>query len=64
MLSINLKMALVLLLMQNSCSSFDVELAKQLLSDATKVFIRQKQECQRAGGTAIFISQEEKITCR
>ena len=63
MFSVNLKIALVVLLMQKSCSSFDVELAKHLLIKSTQVFSRQDSDCRSSGGIALFINPAEKITC-
>lgn len=63
MLSLNLKFAVVVILMQQSCSSLDVELAKYLLSEAIQLFSQQEEQCQRASGTAVFINPVEKISC-
>jgi hypothetical protein len=63
MFSINLKIAVVVLLMQKSCCPFDFQLAKQLLIESTQVFARQERECKSPGGTALFINPAEKISC-
>jgi hypothetical protein len=63
MFSVNLQIALVVLLMQKSCCSFGVEWAKHLLAKATQMFSRQEAACQSSGGTAVFINPVEKISC-
>jgi hypothetical protein len=60
-LSINLKIAVVVLLMQKSCCPFDFELAKHLLIKSTQVFSGQKGAC--SGGVTLFINPVEKISC-
>ena len=63
MLSVNLKVALVVLLMQKSCCPFDYALAKRLLIESTRAFSQQKAECGGFPGTALFIDEAEGTSC-
>jgi hypothetical protein len=63
MLSLNVKFVVVIMLMQQSCSSLDFEFAKYLLKEATQRFMDQDDKCQQSSGTAIFINPVEKISC-
>ena len=63
MLGVNVKLVVVVMLMQQSCSSMDFEYAKYLLIEATRRFTDQEEKCQQSSGTAIFINPVEKISC-
>jgi hypothetical protein len=63
MLSVNVKLVVVVMLMQQSCSSMDFEYAKYLLVEATRRLMDQEDACQQSSGTAIFINPVEKISC-
>jgi hypothetical protein len=51
------------MLMQQSCSVADFELAKYLLSEATRLFSEPDKKCQQSSGTAIFINPVGKVSC-